>query len=141
MEIVIPVVLVVLAIAGFVTFFVLNATNKSGPAADADEGAPGIGADETPLGDTTQHAGEQTEGGVTRSDPESGAGDRSRDPDEAAHVARPGEARAKPQPVTSRASAVTSEARQTRQCEGAERLGFEGEQPRPASERLADRDA
>lgn len=117
MEIVIPVVLVVLAIAGFVTFFVLNATNKSGPAADADEGAPGIGADETPLGDTTQHAGEQTEGGATRSDPESGAADRSRDPDEAAHVARPGEG------------------------EGGERLGFEGEQPRPASERLADRDA
>jgi hypothetical protein len=118
MEFVIPVVLVVLAIAGFVTFLVLNATDKSGPAAaGADEGAPGIGADDTPLGDTTQHAGEQTEGGVTASDPESGAGGRSADPDAAAHVGRPGEG------------------------EGAERLEFEGERPRPASERLADRDA
>lgn len=135
MEYVIPVVLVVLAVAGFVTFLVLNATSKSGPVADADEGAPGIGADRTPLGDTTQHAGEQTEGGVTRSDPESGGRARSSDPDAAAHVARPGEG------------------------EGAERLEFEGErpplgedadereerlrreQPRPASERLADRDA
>jgi hypothetical protein len=117
MEFVIPVVLVVLAIGGFVTFFVLNATKKSGPAADADEGAPGIGADDTPLGDTTEHAGEQTESGVTASDPESGArSGRSTDPDAAAHVGRRGEG------------------------EGEERLEFEGEQPRPASERLADRD-
>ncbi len=116
MEYVIPVVLVMLAIAGFVTCFVLNATKKSGPVADADEGAPGIGADDTPLGDTTQHAGDQTESGVTKSDPESGSAEHTRDPDAAAHVGRPGEG------------------------EGAERLGFQGEQPRPASERLADRD-
>jgi hypothetical protein len=116
MEYVIPVVLVVLAIAGFVTFLVLNATKKSGPAATADEGAPGIGADDTPLGDTSEHAGEQTKEGVTRSDPESGAAGRSSDPDAAAHVGRPGEG------------------------EGGKRLDFEGEQPRPASERLADRD-
>jgi hypothetical protein len=116
MEYVIPGVLVVLAIAGFVTFFVLNATKKSGPAADADEGAPGIGADDTPLGDTSEHAGEQTEGGVTASDPEGGAAGRSSDPDSAAHVGRPGEG------------------------EGSQRIEFEGEQPRPASERLADRD-
>jgi hypothetical protein len=116
MEYVIPAVLVLLAIAGFVTFFVLNATKKSGPAADADEGAPGIGADDTPLGDTTEHAGEQSREGVTTSDPEAGAAERSSDPDSAAHVGRPGEG------------------------EGKERLEFEGEQPRPASERLADRD-
>ena len=115
MEYVIPVVLVVLVVAGFVTFMVLNATEKSGPVADADEGAPGIGADRTPLGDTTQHAGEQTEGGTTRSDPEEGPGRRSADPDAAAHVGRPGPA------------------------SDEERLGRE--QPRPASERLADRDA
>jgi hypothetical protein len=118
MEYVIPVVLVVLVIAGFVTFMVLNATKKSGPVADtSEEGAPGIGADRTPLGDTTQHAGEQTESGTTRSDPEQGPGRPSTDPDAAAHVGRPGEG------------------------EGAERLEFDGEQPRPASERLADRDA
>ena len=116
MEFLIPGVLVLLAIAGFVTFFVLNATKKSGPAADADEGAPGIGADDTPLGDTTEHAGEQTESGVTASDPESGADERPPDPDAAAHSGRPGEG------------------------EGSQRLDFEGEQPRPASERLADRD-
>lgn len=133
MEYVIPIVLVVLLVGGFVTFVALNATKKSGSAA-ADDDAPGIGQDETPLGDTTQHAGEQNEAGVTTSDPESGADTRS-DPDAAAHVGRPGEG------------------------EGAERLGFEGAQPRrsedpearaerlrreqaqPASERLADRDA
>jgi hypothetical protein len=113
MEYVIPVVLVVLLVGGFVTFLVLNATKKSGPAATTDEGAPGIGADDAPLGDTTEHAGEQSAGSTT-SDPESGAADR--DPDEAAHVARPGEG------------------------EGAERLEFEGEPPRAASERLADRE-
>ena len=46
-------VVVVLIVAGFVIFMVLNATGKSSPAADTPrEGAPGIGADDTPLGDT-----------------------------------------------------------------------------------------
>jgi hypothetical protein len=113
MAYVIPAVLVVLAIAGFVTFIVLNATNKSGPAAKDD--APGIGADETPLGDTTQHAGEQTRDGATvGTHGASGSDSDQADRDAAAHVARPGEG------------------------EGAERLGFEGQEP-PASERLADR--
>jgi hypothetical protein len=113
MEYVIPVVLVVLLVGGFVTFLVLNATKKSGPAADRGE-APGIGPDETPLGDTTEHAGEQSEHGTTRDDPESG-GPRHGD---AADIARPGEG------------------------EGARRLEGEGvdERPRPASERLADRE-
>ncbi len=114
MEYVIPIVLVVLLVGGFVTFLVLNATKKSGPS--PADGTPGMGADHTPLGDTAEHAGEQTEHGTTASDPE--AGDR-RDtgPDAAAHVGRPGEA------------------------EGRERLEFDGELPRPDSERLADRDA
>src|SRR5215207_11361438 len=143
MEYLIPVILVVAAIGGFVTFLVLNATKKSGPVADrADEGAPGIGQDETPLGDTSQHAGEQTEGGATASDPESGAGERPVDPDAAAHLARPGE----------------GEGEERLKFDG-ERLQFDGERPRrdedpdaradrlrreqarPASERLADRDA
>jgi hypothetical protein len=111
MEYVIPAVIVVLLIAGFVTFLVLNATRKSGPVADRpDEGPPGIGQDETPLGDTTEHAGEQTEHGTTAREPEQGRFDR----DAAAHRARPGEG------------------------EGEERLEFDGE--RPASERLANRD-
>ena len=64
-------VVVVLIVVGFVIFMVLNATRKSSPAADTPrEGAPGIGADDTPLGDTTQHAGEQTPEGETADDPE-----------------------------------------------------------------------
>jgi hypothetical protein len=112
MEYVIPIVLVLLLVAGFVTFLVLNATNKSGPVADRDdEGAPGVGSDPTPLGDTTEHAGEQTEHGTTREDPEEGAHSGA-EPGRAAHVAHPGEG------------------------EGEERF----ERPRSASERLADRD-
>ena len=60
-------ILVLLLVAGFVTFFVMNATKKSGRAAPSDPGAEGNPAgiaapDESPLGDTTQHAGEQEEG-------------------------------------------------------------------------------
>ena len=114
MEYVIPAVLVILLVAGFVTFLVLNATRKSGPvAAGRDERPPGIGRDETPLGDTTEHAGEQTEQGITARDPEQ-AESQPADPSKAAHVARPGEG------------------------EGRERLEFDDEQPR--SERLANRD-
>jgi hypothetical protein len=115
MEYVIPAVILLLLIGGFVTFLVLNATRKSGPVADSgDEGAPGIGRDATPLGDTTEHAGEQTRAGTTRDDPEAGGAPRRDDPD----VARPGEG------------------------EGERRLGREDadERPRPASERLADRE-
>jgi hypothetical protein len=115
MEYVIPIVLVVLLVGGFVTFMVLNATEKSGPVAGSADEGPGIGQDPTPLGDTTEHAGRQTEHGTTREDPEAG-GRSSVDPGEAARVGRPGEG------------------------EGEERLEFEDERPRPASERLADRD-
>jgi hypothetical protein len=114
MEYVIPAVLVLLLVAGFVTFLVLNATRKSGPAAaGGDERPPGIGQDETPLGDTAEHAGEQTDAGTTARDPEQSGGERD-DPADAAHVGRPGEG------------------------EGRERLEFEDERPR--SERLANRD-
>ena len=111
---VIAAVIVVLVIAGFVTFLVLRATRQSSPAAERpDQGLPGIEQDETPLGDTTEHAGEQTQQGTTARDPERGRFERD-DPDAAAHRARPGEG------------------------EGEERLEFEGE--RPASERLGNRD-
>ena len=65
---------VLVLVAGFITFFVLNATNKSGragPSDPGDEGNPaGIASpDDSPLGDTTQHSGDQQEG-RTVDDPE-----------------------------------------------------------------------
>ena len=106
MEYVIPIVLVILVVAGFVAFLVLNAAEKGGAAAEGEPAPPGIGTDEsTPLGDTTQHADERSAHDADErrfarpSRPSS-------DPDEAAHVARPGEG------------------------EGSEELDFEGRQPR-----------
>jgi hypothetical protein len=60
---VIAAIIVLLLVAGFITFFVMNAARRSGGAEPKDpgnEGTPaGIAApDESPLGDTTQHAGE-----------------------------------------------------------------------------------
>jgi hypothetical protein len=101
-------VLVVLLVGGFVMFMVLNATSKSGPNPQGDDEAPGIGADESPLGDTTQHAGTQNREGETTDDPEQDdfrRVDPDRAADEAAHVARPGEG------------------------EGAEQISFEGVRP------------
>src|SRR5918995_991144 len=43
MEYVIPILLVILLVAGFVTFLVMNATNKAGPNAEGEPGAPGRG--------------------------------------------------------------------------------------------------
>jgi hypothetical protein len=85
MEYAIAAVLVVLAIAGFVTFMVLNATSKRGPAA-ADSGPPGIGPDDrTPLGDTPEHTDERTSEATVVGRHETD------DADAAAHRARPGE--------------------------------------------------
>jgi hypothetical protein len=84
-------VLVVLLVGGFVMFLVLNATRKSGPAADTrGEGPPGIGSDDEPLGDTTQHAGEQSGEGATADDPDQ-SGFARVEPDDP-HIARTGEA-------------------------------------------------
>jgi hypothetical protein len=79
-------ILVLLIVAGFVTFLVMNTMRKAGDASTDDPsarqgergGTPGIGEDPTPLGDTTEHAGEQSAGGATESDPE--AADRGIDP-------------------------------------------------------------
>ena len=127
MEYLIPIVLVLLVVGGFVTFMAFNATNKSGPVADEDEGAPGIGADDTPLGDTSEHAGHQTGAGTTAGGQDAGEaggtgspvhsgyagtsapGESATDPEGAAHVARPGEG------------------------EGRKELEFEGRQP-PSAE-------
>ena len=72
-------ILVLLLVSAFVTFFVINATRKSGRAGPSDPGAegtpPGIAApDSSPLGDTSEHAGEQREGQTT-AEPERSAGE------------------------------------------------------------------
>jgi hypothetical protein len=64
-------VLVLLIIAGFITFLVMNSMKKNDLSDAGDPGADQnplgmIGSDEsTPLGDTSEHAGEQTEDGTT----------------------------------------------------------------------------
>lgn len=76
MEYLIPIVLVMLLVGGFVTFLVLNATKKSKPAEaeGSDDKAPTnmAATDESPLGDTTEHAGRQSDQGHTVRDPEGG---------------------------------------------------------------------
>jgi hypothetical protein len=60
-------ILVVLIVAAGVAFFTMRATQRKGQASIA---AP----DSTPLGDTEQHAGEQSREGETVDDPEAGRG-------------------------------------------------------------------
>jgi hypothetical protein len=60
---VIVAIVVLLIVAGFITFSVLNATRRSGKAGPSDPGAEGSPAgiaspDETPLGDSAEHAGD-----------------------------------------------------------------------------------
>jgi hypothetical protein len=68
---VIAAVIVVLLIGGFVFMLVTNATRKSNVSDAEDPGADQnplgiVGSDDdTPAGDTSQHAGEQTESGET----------------------------------------------------------------------------
>jgi hypothetical protein len=72
---VIAAIVLLLIVAAGVTFLMLNATRRQGRAAAADSehgrGTPGSDAaimapdDNTPLGDTDQHAGEQTTEGRT----------------------------------------------------------------------------
>jgi hypothetical protein len=74
-------ILVLLLVAGFVTFFVINATKKSGPASPSEPSAEGTPAgiaspDPSPLGDTTEHSGDQQEG-RTVTDTESAGGESS----------------------------------------------------------------
>lgn len=65
--------LFLLIAAAFVAYLVMSGTKRTGgdgqadpTAADGgDSGAPGIGADEAPLGDTTEHAGESSASGET----------------------------------------------------------------------------
>jgi hypothetical protein len=108
MEYAIPAALVLLVITGLIVLLVMRSTSKATSRAD-DDGGPGIGPDEqTPLADTNQHAGQQR-GGETVAGADAGeaggAGRRhgqgyegtapvgadAQDPEEAAHVQRPGE--------------------------------------------------
>ena len=83
---VIAAIIVLLIVTAFVTFLVMNSMRKGAgrgtqdPSARQSErgGPPGIGEDPTPLGDTTEHAGEQSEEGRTADDPEGAA--RGQDP-------------------------------------------------------------
>ena len=54
-------ILVLLLVGFFITFMVMQATKKSehATATDSDDAAPGQSADDAPLGDTEQHAGQQ----------------------------------------------------------------------------------
>jgi hypothetical protein len=97
-------ILVLLLVAGFVTFIVLNSMRK-GTARSDHSGPAGIGPDPTPLGDTSEHAGDQTTGGATASDPERNPGEAGYDP--SAPAQRPedrqrGNAGASPQPDSER---------------------------------------
>jgi hypothetical protein len=99
MEYAIVAIVVVLLAVAVVATMVSRATSRRGQ-------------EPTPLGDTGEHAGEQTEHGTTARDPErEREQERERfrrdDPDAAAHVGRPGEG------------------------EGREALGFDGERPGP----------
>ena len=74
-------IFLLLIVGGFVTFLVLNATKRSNPAATDDNAAPGIGADdESPLGDTPEHAADDA-GGHAQGAAEAGEDGRfKRDP-------------------------------------------------------------
>jgi hypothetical protein len=60
---VIVAIVVLLLVAGFITFFVMNAARRSGQAEPGDPGSEGTPAgiaapDESPLGDSSEHAGD-----------------------------------------------------------------------------------
>jgi hypothetical protein len=90
-------ILVLLIVSGFVTFLVMNSMRKGAGSGTADPsapqsgrgGPPGIGQDPTPLGDTNEHAGEQTEGGATARDPEGGATEEAAAGQDPARPGRP----------------------------------------------------
>ena len=71
-------ILVLLLVAGFITFFVISATRRSGGAGPRDPGAEGsptgiAAPDESELGTTSQHSGADDEGGG-RAQPAGGDG-------------------------------------------------------------------
>src|SRR4051794_27325381 len=87
-------ILFLLVLGGGITFLVMAQTKESSPAAAEDSGdtqaAPFSGPDQTPVGDTAQHAGQQDEHGqtVTQNDAErrGGTGDQTSGPHSAGHA-------------------------------------------------------
>lgn len=71
MEYAIPIILVLVIVTAGIVAFVMNSRHKTTSrgdrtAADSEHsGGPGIGSDATPLGDSAEHAGQQTRGGET----------------------------------------------------------------------------
>jgi hypothetical protein len=71
-------VLVMLIVAGFVAFLVMNSMRKGAGSGTADpsapqsdrQGPPGIGQDPTPLGDTSEHADSASAEGYDPARPE-----------------------------------------------------------------------
>ena len=82
MSYVLVAILLLLIVGCFVTFLVMQATKRSAhaTATDRDDAAPGMGADDAPLGDTEQHSGQQpgqqghTAGGTTDGGDDLGSG-------------------------------------------------------------------
>jgi hypothetical protein len=92
---VIAAIVVLLLVAGFVTFFVLNATRRPGGAGPRDPGAEGTPAgiaspDEAPLGDTTEHSGATHEEGGRPEEAEGDQKPRVGDPGPEADTPRSG---------------------------------------------------
>jgi hypothetical protein len=118
-------ILVLLIVSGFVAFLVMNSMRKG--AGGEGGGPPGVGPDPTPLGDTSEHAGEQTEHGTTAEDPERNAGE-----DEGEHGVDPAAAPSAEEDDHTPQRPARPEDRQLRDA-GA------STGPEPESERLADR--
>jgi hypothetical protein len=132
MEYVIPLVLVLLLVGGFVTFLVLNATRRGQRATRGEEQAgepPGVGQDHTPLGDTSEHAGEQTEEGRTvggqDADEKGGTG-------EPVHSGYEGTS-----PTGRDTGRESAHVRRSGEAEGTEKLAFPDVEP-PRAEREAE---
>jgi hypothetical protein len=123
MEYLIPLVLVLILVGGFVTFLVLNATRRGRSATrGGEDGPPGIGRDRTPLGDTSEHAGRQTDSGRTVGGQDSAAGQPAGSGHQGTGVAGQG------------GGEDRAHVRRSGEGEGTERLEFEGVEP-PAAAR------
>jgi hypothetical protein len=89
---VIALLVVLVLVGGFIVYMVMNAKSRGGGAAPSDPGGEGTPAgifapDESPLGDSAEHAGDQQDGETVR-DPESSG--RRTGQDKAPRVGDPG---------------------------------------------------
>ncbi len=128
MSYVIPLLIVVLLVAGFVTFLVINATRRGrGAERGGKPATPGTDEDATPLGDTAEHAGRQGESGRTVGRPDAGS---------AGGTGRPVQSGYDNTGATGADTAGgTAHVRRSGEGEGAERVEFEDVEPEVASAR------